>query len=106
MANPHPKPGPGRALGSRNKINGTLADKLAAIGCDPAQILGEIATNLANKVDVRERAASTLMKFIYAQKRDVAITPGSTFEFKWADSQGEINAQHSDAADHNPDSTE
>ena len=104
MANKNIPPGPGRPKGLRNKVNATLEAKLLGLGCDPAIILGQIATDMNNRVDVRERAATTLMKYIYAVKKDVVISQDNSFEFKWAEStqdlaklQGVLNDEYAES---------
>jgi hypothetical protein len=58
-------PGSGRKKGVPNKINGSIHDVMKALGCDPRMVLARICMNAKNPAELRRKAASDLMGFMY-----------------------------------------
>ena len=63
-----PKTG-GRAKGTPNRATVVLREKLAALGCDPAEQLLKIAQDSKTPVEVKVHIYSTLMPYIYPKRK-------------------------------------
>jgi hypothetical protein len=70
--------GAGRPRGSVNKRSDELADKLSALGCDPAEGLARIANEALaeNDRDLAARCYSSLLPYLYAKLKlsEISIT--------------------------------
>src|SRR4051794_25041833 len=70
--------GAGRPRGSVNKRSDELADKLNALGCDPAEGLARIASEALaeNDRDLAARCYSSLLPYLYAKLKlsEISIT--------------------------------
>jgi hypothetical protein len=70
--------GAGRPRGSVNKRSDELADKLSALGCDPAEGLARIASEALaeNDRDLAARCYSSLLPYLYAKLKlsEISIT--------------------------------
>jgi len=69
-----PKTG-GRKKGTPNRSTLAVAEKLAAIGCDPVVILGEIAMAERQETSLRIRAASELLSYCYPKRAPMTDQP-------------------------------
>jgi hypothetical protein len=58
-------PRSGRKKGVPNKINGSIHDMMKALGCDPRMVLARICMNSKNPPELRRKAASDLMNYMY-----------------------------------------
>ena len=70
-----PKTG-GRKKGTPNRATIALREKLAALGCDPAEELVKIAQGSKTPVETKVHIYSTLMPYVYPRK----LTDDSTEE--------------------------
>jgi hypothetical protein len=66
----YPKTG-GRRAGTPNKVNGSIHDMMKALGCDPRMVLARICMNAQNPAELRRKAASDLMGFMYPRLNSV-----------------------------------
>jgi hypothetical protein len=48
-----------------NKVNGSIHDMMKSLGCDPRMVLARIAMNAKNSAELRRKAASDLMNYMY-----------------------------------------
>jgi hypothetical protein len=70
-----PKPaGSGRQKGTPNKINSSIHEIMASMKCDPRTILARIAMNAKNPPDLRRKAATDLMGFMFPRLAAQEIT--------------------------------
>jgi hypothetical protein len=65
-----PKTG-GRQTGVPNKINGTIAETLRKLGCDPAMVLARIMANAKNDPELRRKCAADLMPYLHPRLSSV-----------------------------------
>jgi hypothetical protein len=63
-----PKTG-GRAKGTPNRATLVLREKLAALGCDPAEQLLKIAQDSKTPVEAKVHIYSTLMPYVYPKRK-------------------------------------
>jgi hypothetical protein len=63
-----PKTG-GRKKGTPNRATVVLRDKLAALGCDPAEELVKIAQNPETSVASKVQIYSTLLPYVYPKRK-------------------------------------
>jgi hypothetical protein len=68
-----PKSG-GRVKGTPNKATQDVAEKLAALGCDPLAGLATIAMDGKNSAELRARSYSDLLHYLYPKRKRVDIT--------------------------------
>lgn len=68
-----PKTG-GRQKGSLNKDKAEVAEKLAALGCDPIEGMATIAMDPQSPVDLRGRMFSELAQYVHSKLRAVEVT--------------------------------
>jgi hypothetical protein len=65
-----PKTG-GRQKGTPNRATAVLRDKLAALGCDPAEELVRIAQNPKTKDESKVQIYSSLLPYVYPKRKPV-----------------------------------
>jgi hypothetical protein len=74
----------GRIAGTPNKKTEELAQRLAAIGCDPVEGMAIIAMDEANPPELRGRMYAELAQYLYPKRRATEIRtddgPRVTFE--------------------------
>jgi len=68
----YPKTG-GRQRGTPNKATVDVAEKLAALGCDPLEGLVSIAMNPKNTQELRYRCFSDLMQYRYSKRKPIDV---------------------------------
>lgn len=68
----------GRQKGTPNKRSLLVASKLVDLGCDPIQILAEIAMDTANEAHVRVSAAKELARKVYPDLKAIEIEQETT----------------------------
>ncbi len=61
----------GRRLGVPNRRTLELADRLEAAGFDPVQVIIDVANEAASAPELRLRAASELLPYLYPRRRAV-----------------------------------
>ena len=59
----------GRQPGTPNKRTADVAEKLAALGCDPIAGMATIAMNIKNPVDLRGRMYAELAQYIAPKRK-------------------------------------
>jgi hypothetical protein len=65
-----PKTG-GRQKGAPNKSTVALAEKLAALGFDPVELLVAIAVDAKTPIDLQVRICSDLLSYLFPKRRPV-----------------------------------
>jgi hypothetical protein len=65
-----PKTG-GRKRGTPNKSTLAAAERLAALGCDPVDVLAQICMNKKSPLDARIRCAIELASYLYPKRRPI-----------------------------------
>jgi hypothetical protein len=68
-----PKTG-GRQKGTPNRATAVLRDKLAALGCDPAEELVKIAQNSKTTDESKIQIYSTLLPYVYPKHKPIEIS--------------------------------
>jgi len=63
----------GRIAGTPNKKTEELAQRLAAIGCDPVEGMAIIAMDEANPPELRGRMFAELAQYLYPKRRATEI---------------------------------
>lgn len=65
----------GRKRGTPNKASQDVAERLAALGCDPLEGLARLATDPKSTPEFRRQCFNDLMPYAYSKRRpiDVAI---------------------------------
>jgi hypothetical protein len=61
--------GQGRPKGSKNKINVDVAERLAALGCDPIEGMARIAMDKGAPLDIRARMYSELAQYVAPKRK-------------------------------------
>jgi hypothetical protein len=61
----------GRQPGVPNRRTLELAERLEAAGFDPVQVIIDVASNAASTPELRLRAASELLPFLYPRRRAI-----------------------------------
>jgi hypothetical protein len=59
----------GRASGTPNRATAALKEKLAALGCDPAEELVKIAQDLKTPVAFKAHIYAVLMPYVYPKRK-------------------------------------
>ena len=67
-----PKTG-GRKKGTPNRATLTVAEKLAALGCDPISGMARIAMDENNSPETRGRYYSELAQYLYPKRKPVEV---------------------------------
>jgi hypothetical protein len=72
----HPKTG-GRQKGTPNRATQDVAEKIAALGCDPIEGLAKIAMDGKNSAELRARCYMDLAQYVHPKRKpvDVAMQP-------------------------------
>jgi len=61
----------GRKKGTPNKLTLNVAERLAALRCDPLEGLAKIARNGSNPVAIRARCYAELAQYVYPRRKAV-----------------------------------
>ena len=64
----------GRQIGTPNKRTIAVAEKLAALGCDPIKQMGQIAMDERVEVNVRVQVLKKLCQYVAPKRKAVAVT--------------------------------
>jgi hypothetical protein len=64
----------GRTQGTPNKRTLELSDRLETAAFDPVQVIIDIAKNAASSPDLRLRAASELLPYLFPRRKAVELT--------------------------------
>jgi hypothetical protein len=64
----------GRQKGTPNKKTIAVAEKLAALGCDPIKQMGQIAMDEGEEVNVRVQVLKELCQYIAPKRKAMAVT--------------------------------
>lgn len=67
-----PKTG-GRQRGTPNKATVDVAEKLAALGCDPLKILASLAMDPKSERELRRKCANDLMPYLYSKRTPIDV---------------------------------
>lgn len=72
----------GRQKGTPNKRSLDVAEKLAALGCDPISGMAMIAMSQENEISLRARMFIELAQYIHPKRKalDVSTTPTQSIE--------------------------
>ena len=66
-------PGSGRRAGTPNRKTAEVAERLAALGCDPLTGLAAIAMDEANSPELRARVYSELAQYLFPKRRAIEV---------------------------------
>lgn len=80
----------GRQVGTPNRVTQDIADKLAAVGCDPLLGMAKLAADMNNSPDLRGRMLAELARYVAPQRKAVEVT---------GDNGGPVHLQHILSAD-------
>ncbi len=61
----------GRAKGTPNKTSLEIADKLAALGCDPLEGMAQLAQDPKTPIEVRGRMLSELAQYVAPKRKAI-----------------------------------
>src|SRR5215208_6306459 len=64
----------GRQKGTPNKKTQAVAEKLAALGCDPIKQMGQIALDESVEVSVRVQVLKELCQYVAPKRKAVEVT--------------------------------
>ena len=75
----------GRSAGTPNKKTAEVAERLAALGCDPIEGMARLAMDESYAPELRGRMFSELAQYVAPKRKAVehSATDGSSFEFSW-----------------------
>lgn len=75
----------GRTAGTPNKRTAEVAERLAALDCDPIAGMARLAMDESNAPELRGRMFSELAQYVAPKRKAVehSATDGSSFEFSW-----------------------
>jgi len=63
----------GRQRGTPNKATVDVAEKLAALGCDPLEVLSSLAMDRKNPPELRRKCANDLMPYMYSKRKPIDV---------------------------------
>ena len=72
-----PKTG-GRKKGTPNRATLAVAEKLAALNCDPLEGLAMIAEDKSNSLEIRMRCYAELLPYLYPKRKPIDHAAGET----------------------------
>lgn len=64
----------GRQRGTPNKATRDVAEKLAALGCDPLEGLASLAMDRRNTPELRRQCYNDLMPYAYSKRRPIDVS--------------------------------
>lgn len=96
------KTGGGTRKGSPNKLKAAVAERIAALGCDPFEGMATIAMDMSNPPELRGRMHAELAQYLSPKLRSVEQTSEITHRYvaRVPNTQPEMSEwqrQHADA---------
>ena len=85
----------GRRKGTPNKLTAAVAERLAALGCDPISGMARLAMDPSTPVEVRARMYSELAQYVAPKRRAVEHTgaDGGAIETRASFDAGRLTAE-------------